>query len=249
MSVPSEPSAMPVIPVVHTSLPAVYASDPTAQAFATAIDAMLIPVDRTLERLPDNFDAFAAPAELLPYLVRVSQARVEPSWPERAVRAAIDLAAWLAVHRGTPAALLREASVVYGWTLTIADPGGVRLPDDALTWPADGTLYVDLEPDAVGLGPGLLQPGLARAAHRRARPGVLAPHPRSAAGKVRALRRTVLDRSRPRGEPGRRRPGDERLRQPAPPRSGTAPRASSPCTRTRTSARAAAVRSFPRSRP
>ncbi len=154
MNVPSDPVSHTRDPrSVHASLPAAYATDPTAQAFATAIDAMLLPVDRTLERLPDNFDAFAAPAELLPYLVRVSQARVEPSWPERAVRAAIDLAPWLAVHRGTPAALVREASVVYGWTLTVADPGGVRLPADALTWPTDGTLYVDLEPERSGWDP------------------------------------------------------------------------------------------------
>ncbi len=154
MSTPSGPVSHSGDPrSVHSSLPAAYAEDPTAQAFATAIDAMLIPVDRTLGRLPDNFDAFAAATDLLPYLVRVSQARVEPSWPERAVRAAIDLAPWLAVHRGTPAALLREALVVYGWTLTVADPGGVRLPDDALTWPADGTLYVDLEPVRSGWDP------------------------------------------------------------------------------------------------
>ena len=214
MSVPSEPVSHARDPrSVRSGLPAVYATDPTAQAFATAIDAMLIPVDRTLERLPDNFDAFAAPAELLPYLVRVSQARVEPSWPERAVRAAIDLAAWLAVHRGTPAALLREASVVYGWTLTVTDPGGVRLPDDAVTWPADGTLYVDLEPVQSGWDPVSLQPGLAGAAHHRARPGVRVAHPRPAAGKVRALRRTVFDRPGPAAQPGCRRPGDERFRQ------------------------------------
>jgi len=154
MSVPSEPDGHARDPrSVRGGLPAVYATDPTAQAFATAIDAMLAPVDQTLERLPDNFDAFAAPAELLPYLVRVSQARVEPSWPERAVRAAIDLAPWLAVHRGTPAALIREASVVYGWTLSVADPGGVCLPADALTWPTDGTLHVDLDPLPSGWEP------------------------------------------------------------------------------------------------
>ena len=166
---------------VHSSLPAVYAQDPTAQAFATAIDAMLIPVDRTLERLPDNFGAFEAPVELLPYLVRVSQARVEPSWPERAVRAAIDLAAWLAVHRGTPAALLREASVVYGWTLTVADPGGVHLPSDALTWPADGTLYVDLEPEQSGWDPVSYNQGslerLINAHVPASSPRILAPPP------------------------------------------------------------------------
>lgn len=154
MSMPSGPASSPGDPgSPHSSLPAAYASDPTAQAFATAIDAMLIPVDDTLGRLPDNFDAFSAPAELLPYLVQVSQARVEPSWPERAVRAAIDLAAWLAVHRGTPAALRREAQVVYGWTLTITDPGGIRLPDSAVSWPVDGTLYVDLEPPSSGWDP------------------------------------------------------------------------------------------------
>jgi hypothetical protein len=182
VSVPSEPVYHARDPrSVHSSLPAVYATDPTAQAFATAIDAMLIPVDRTLERLPDNFDAFEAPADLLPYLVRVSQARVEPSWPERAVRAAIDLAAWLAVHRGTPAALFREASVVYGWTLMVADPGGVRLPDDALTWPTDGTLYVDLEPELSGWDPVAYNQGsLERliAAHVPASsPRILAPPP------------------------------------------------------------------------
>ena len=182
MSVPSEPVSHARDPrTVRSSLPAVYATDPTAQAFATAIDAMLIPVDRTLERLPDNFDAFAAPAELLPYLVRVSQARVEPSWPERAVRAAIDLAAWLAVHRGTPAALLREASVVYGWALTVADSGGVRLPADTLAWPADGTLYVDLEPEQSGWDPVSYNQGsLERliAAHVPASaPRILAPPP------------------------------------------------------------------------
>ncbi len=154
MSVPNGPVSPSRDPAaVHSSLPAIYAEDPTAQAFATAIDAMLTPVDQTLVRLPDNFDAFAAPAELLPYLVRVSQARVEPSWPERAVRAAIDLAAWLAVHRGTPAALIREALLVYGWILVVTDPGGVRLPDSALSWPADGTLYVELEPAHSGREP------------------------------------------------------------------------------------------------
>ncbi len=166
---------------IHSSLPAAYAQDPTAQAFATAIDAMLIPVDQTLGALPDNFDAFAAPAELLPYLVRVSQARVEPSWPERAVRAAIDLAAWLDVHRGTPAGLLREARVVYGWTLTVADPGGVLLPDDTLTWPGNGTLYVDLEPAQSGWDPVAYNQGslerLISAHVPASAPRVLAPPP------------------------------------------------------------------------
>ncbi|WP_344663940.1 peptidase inhibitor family I36 protein [Catenulispora yoronensis] len=110
-------------------------------------------MDQVLSAMADNFRPFQAPAAMLPYLVRLSRARVEPSWPERAVRAAIDLAGWLSVHRGTPAGLLREARVVYGWSLVVTDSGGTRLPGDTAAWPADVRLCVELDPAVAGPDP------------------------------------------------------------------------------------------------
>jgi phage tail-like protein len=146
------PAARPADPP-RITLPAAYAEDTTIQAFASAVDGMLAPVDAALSAMADNFRPFQAPAALLPYLVRLSRARVEPSWPERAVRAAIDLADWLCAHRGTLAGLLREARIVYGWTLVVTDPGGVRLPADPAPWPADLRLCVELDPAATGPDP------------------------------------------------------------------------------------------------
>ncbi|MGW7704783.1 peptidase inhibitor family I36 protein, partial [Kitasatospora sp. NPDC054768] len=138
---------------VQGNLPSPYADDTVVQAFAGAVDGMLAPVDPVLASMADNYQAFNAPAELLPYLVQVSGARVEPGWPERAVRAAIDLAGWLATHRGTPAGLLTEARIVYGWLLEIDDPGDVHLPGDSTQWPDHTPLYVTMEPRTTGKAP------------------------------------------------------------------------------------------------
>ncbi|NUR57406.1 MAG: hypothetical protein HOV87_01645 [Catenulispora sp.] len=162
-AVPSGTALSPVVQVlpatpavsgtVRTALPIAYAADTTIQAFAGAVDGMLAPIDEALSALADNFRPFQAPAALLPYLVRLSRARVEPSWPERAVRAAIDLAPWLAIHRGTPAALLREARIVHGWTLVVTDPGGIRMTTDTSAWPAELRLSVELDPAPYGPDP------------------------------------------------------------------------------------------------
>ena len=153
MAADIQPTAIHPAEAPRITLPAAYAEDPTIQAFATAVDGMLAPVDATLNAMADNFRPFQAPAALLPYLVRLSRARVEPSWPERAVRAAIDLADWLSAHRGTMAGLLREAQIVYGWNLVVTDPGGVRLPADTTPWSADARLCVELDPAVSGPDP------------------------------------------------------------------------------------------------
>ncbi|GHC44361.1 phage tail protein [Streptomyces cinnamoneus] len=117
---PDSPSA--VRPV---ALPALYAHDTVAKAFATGIGAALAPAEDRLDRLHEVFDPWQAPPAFLDWLARLTGARTEPDWTERQRRAAIALAPWLAAHRGTPRALRREAKEIYGWDLDIAEPGGV----------------------------------------------------------------------------------------------------------------------------
>ncbi|SHN34096.1 peptidase inhibitor family I36 protein [Streptomyces yunnanensis] len=131
-------------PPTRTQLPAVYATDQVIRAFATGIDALLNPLEDALDTLDTRLDPWQAPAAFLPWLAQITGARTEPGWPEHSLRTAIDLAPWLAAHRGTPHALLTEASYVYGWPLTLADPGGVLPCAPDADWPDTSVLEVTL---------------------------------------------------------------------------------------------------------
>ncbi|MEU2728462.1 phage tail protein [Streptomyces griseoviridis] len=120
-------------------LPEVYAYDTVAQAFAEGIGALIGPTAALLDHLADLFDPWSAPTEFLPWLARITGARVESGFTERQVRTAIDLAPRLAAGRGTRQALLTEAQEVYGWQptrtpdlpwLQLTDPGEVIIGQD-----------------------------------------------------------------------------------------------------------------------
>ncbi len=136
----------PTPPGRPLALPAVYRDDVVAQAFADALGAALTPAQDLLDDLDAVFDPWRAPADFLDWLVRITGARVEPGWSEARRRAAVDLAARLAAHRGTPYALRLEAKEIHGWDLVIDDPGGVFTRGDP---PAGRMLTVTL---AAGAG-------------------------------------------------------------------------------------------------
>ncbi|MEU7133410.1 phage tail protein [Streptomyces sp. NPDC046261] len=118
---------MPDVP--RSMLPAVYAGDRVAHAFADGIRAALAPSEDCLDRLAEVLDPWAAPASFLDWLAHLTGARVEPDWTELQWRTAVALAPWLAAHRGTRQALLREAREIYGWVLDVKDLGGVFTGD------------------------------------------------------------------------------------------------------------------------
>ncbi|MGW7582711.1 phage tail protein [Kitasatospora sp. NPDC054768] len=107
------------------ALPSVYADDTVVQAFAGGVGAALAPTEYLLDRLEDVFDPWLSPPDCLPWLVRITGARVEADWDEVRRRTAVALAPWLDARRGTPRALLREAEEIYDWHLSVDDPGGV----------------------------------------------------------------------------------------------------------------------------
>ncbi|MEU1312404.1 phage tail protein [Streptomyces cinnamoneus] len=119
---------MPEVPRPPT-LPAVYAGDRVAHAFAAGIGAALAPSQDRLDRLAEVLDPWTAPASFLDWLTHITGARVEPDWTELQHRTAVALAPWLAAHRGTRHALLREAREIYGWALDVQDLGGVFTGD------------------------------------------------------------------------------------------------------------------------
>lgn len=132
-------------PSLGRELPAIYANDTVVQAFADGIDALTGPAGQALDGLDDVFDPWRAPAPFLGWLARITGARIEPGWTERQQRTAIDLAPWLNARRGTPEALRTEALLVHGWSLDIADPGGVH--EDGSAWQGGRTLIVRLTTD------------------------------------------------------------------------------------------------------
>ncbi|GAA0392679.1 phage tail protein [Streptomyces luteireticuli] len=111
------------------TLPAVYAGDRVAHAFAAGIGAALAPSEDCLDRLAEVLGPWTAPTPFLDWLAHITGARVEPDWTELQRRTAVALAPWLAAHRGTKRALLREALEIYGWTLDVQDLGGVFTGD------------------------------------------------------------------------------------------------------------------------
>ncbi|MEV5238414.1 phage tail protein [Streptomyces cinnamoneus] len=141
---------MPDVPDVPgpPTLPAVYAGDRVAHAFATGMGAALAPSQDRLDRLAEVLDPWTAPASFLDWLAHITGARVEPDWTELQRRTAVALAPWLAAHRGTLHALLREAREIYGWDFDdVQDLGGVFRGDQRP--PAGRMLTVTL-----ALGPG-----------------------------------------------------------------------------------------------
>ncbi|MFB6887710.1 phage tail protein [Kitasatospora sp. NPDC056327] len=127
---------------IGRDLPSIYAHDPVVQAFADGIRALTGPAEHALDELADVFDPWQAPAAFLDWLARITGARVESGWSERQRRAAIDLAPWLNARRGTAEALKTEALLIHGWSLVLADPGGVH--DDGSPWQGGRTLLVRL---------------------------------------------------------------------------------------------------------
>lgn len=111
------------------TLPAVYAGDRVAHAFAAGIGAALAPSEDCLDRLAEVLDPWTAPASFLDWLAHITGARVEPDWTELQRRTAVALAPWLAARRGTGKALKREAREIYGWDLDVKDLGGVFTGD------------------------------------------------------------------------------------------------------------------------
>ncbi|MBH1934410.1 hypothetical protein I5Q34_08930 [Streptomyces sp. AV19] len=107
------------------ALPAVYGEDHVTHAFAGGIGAALAPSEECLDGLAGLLDPWTAPSPFLDWLARITGARVEPDWTELQRRTAIALAPWLAAHRGTRHALLREAEEIYAWHLDLDDLGGV----------------------------------------------------------------------------------------------------------------------------
>ncbi|MFF2625356.1 phage tail protein [Kitasatospora griseola] len=135
---PTPGTAVPI----GRELPAIFAHDPVVQAFADGIDALTGPPEHALDELADVFDPWRAPPAFLGWLARIAGARVESGWSERQRRAAIDLAPWLNARRGTVEALKTEALLVHGWSLDLADPGGVH--EDGSPWQGGRTLLVRL---------------------------------------------------------------------------------------------------------
>lgn len=125
-------------------LPALLADDQVLGAFAAGVGEALAPAEDKLEHLAGVLDPWLAPPALLDWLVLITRARVEPGWDERQLRTAIALAPWLEAHRGTPAALLREAREIHQWDLAIDESGGGVHRDGDPFLPISPTLTVTM---------------------------------------------------------------------------------------------------------
>ncbi|QIS23521.1 hypothetical protein [Nocardia terpenica] len=108
------------------SLPTSLSADPVLVAFADALQQLVLPPRQALDALPRHLSAQGAPQGWLRWLCEAFGMRTEPDWDSARLRAALREGPLLAGTRGTADALCREALLVHGCVLGLADPGRVE---------------------------------------------------------------------------------------------------------------------------
>ena len=104
-------------------LPAVYTQDPAAadftERFLSLFDAAFEEADRAVERYPALLDPTGVPDEVLPWLGGLLGLAFDPGWDATTRRELLAAIPGLYRGRGTPAALSKAISIVFGVDVAI----------------------------------------------------------------------------------------------------------------------------------
>ncbi|MFE6692115.1 phage tail protein [Streptomyces sp. NPDC057743] len=112
---------------VWPPLPAKLSTDPLLTAFTQALQDAVAPSRQELDALPRYLSAARAPQAWLQWLCAAFGLRTEPDWDTARLRAVVREGPLLNATRGTAVALCREALLVHGCVLGLADPGRVEM--------------------------------------------------------------------------------------------------------------------------
>ena len=103
-------------------LPGVYSGNRFLARFLLIFEALLAPIDRTVENIAYNFDPDVAPADLLPWLGSWLGLAFDEGWPEERRRELIRSAAMLYHWRGTRRGMSEFVRIYTGVTPEIVEP-------------------------------------------------------------------------------------------------------------------------------
>jgi phage tail-like protein len=111
-------------------LPAAFRQDPAAddftERFLSLFDASIAEIDRVIERYPALLDAAGVPDQALPWLAGLLGLSFEAGWDSATRRALIRAAPQLYRRRGTPGALSKAISTVFGVEPVLDELAGDR---------------------------------------------------------------------------------------------------------------------------
>ena len=103
-------------------LPGVYSGNRFLARFLLIFEALLAPIDRTVENIAYNFDPDVAPADLLPWLGSWLGLAFDEGWPEERRRELIRSAAMLYHWRGTRRGMSEFVRIYTGVAPEIVEP-------------------------------------------------------------------------------------------------------------------------------